>query len=124
MFKLLKGSRMAALLATVLLASGATMAQTTAGGQAAGSAASAATVPAASSPSAADLDTVRKMFGERFPGVKIDGVKHTPFPDLFEVQIGMDLLYTDGRVNYIMQGALIDAQTRRDLTAEGIERLS
>jgi thiol:disulfide interchange protein DsbC len=129
MFKLLKGSRMAALLATVLLASGAAMAQATAGGQAAGASASAATMqaataPAASAGSAADLETVRKRFGERFPGVKIDGVRHTPFPDVFEVQIGMDLLYTDGRVNYIMQGALIDAQTRRDLTAESLERLS
>src|SRR3546814_20417436 len=65
-----------------------------------------------------------KSFQERFPGVDIVVVKRTRFPGLFEVQIGMDLLYTDGNVDYLMQGSLIDAKSRTDLTAERLDALS
>jgi thiol:disulfide interchange protein DsbC len=119
MFKPLKVGRIAALVAGVLLVSGAAMAQTTSA-----EAATKLAVAAAPAASAGDTETVRKMFMERFPGVQVEAVKHTPFPNVFEVQIGMDLLYTDGQVNYVMQGSLIDAQTRRDLTAENLEKLS
>ncbi len=67
---------------------------------------------------------IRKGFAERFPGIDITEVRPTPFPGLFEVQIGMDLLYTDAKVNYILQGALVDARTRADLTAQRLEKLA
>lgn len=135
MFKRSKGRWVAALAASVSLATGMSMAQTASAQAAPTKVVSTGAVPAekmsavaistgAASTAAVDVETVRKMFTERFPGVKVDAVKSTPFPGLFEVQIGMDLLYTDGRVDYVMQGSLIDAQTRRDLTAESLEKLS
>lgn len=69
-------------------------------------------------------DTVRKSFEERFPGIDVTVVHRTPFPGLFEVQIGMDVLYTDAKVDYVLQGSLVDTKTRRDLTAERLEELS
>lgn len=69
-------------------------------------------------------ESIRKSFTERFPGIEIANVKTTPFPGLFEVQIGMDLLYTDANVSYILQGSLVDAKTRKDLTAQRLEQLS
>lgn len=69
-------------------------------------------------------ENLRKSFQERFPGVEIAGIKSTPFPGLFELQIGMDLLYTDADANYILQGSLIDAKSRTDLTAKRLEQLS
>ncbi len=69
-------------------------------------------------------ESIRKGFAERFPGVDITDVRPTPFPDLFEVQIGMDLLYTDAKVDYILQGSLVNAKTREDLTAQRLEKLS
>lgn len=69
-------------------------------------------------------ESVRKGFAERFPGIDITDVKPTPFPGLFEIQIGMDLLYTDAKVDYILQGSLVDAKTRRDLTAQRLEKLA
>lgn len=69
-------------------------------------------------------ESIRKGFAERFPGIEISDVNPTPFPGLFEVQIGMDLLYTDANVDYILQGSLVDAKTRRDLTAQRLEKLS
>ncbi|WP_371743154.1 DsbC family protein [Pollutimonas harenae] len=69
-------------------------------------------------------DSVKKSFEDRFPGIQAKEVRRTPFAGLFEVQVGMDLLYTNATADYVMQGALIDAQNRRDLTAERLEELS
>lgn len=69
-------------------------------------------------------DQVRKGFEERFPGLPVTEVSPTPFSGLFEIRIGTDLLYVDGEVNYVLQGSLIDAQTRSDLTAKRIAKLS
>lgn len=85
---------------------------------------SAAPAQTLSTQASADPQSVRQAFNQRFPGLNIDAVKPTPFPGLYEVQIGMDLVYVDADVHYILQGSLIDAQTRRDLTAERLEDLS
>ncbi len=80
--------------------------------------------PAAASRDTSTSESVRKSFEERFPGVEAKNVRPTPFPGLFEVQVGMDLLYTNATADYVLQGALIDAKNRRDLTAERLEDLS
>ncbi len=67
---------------------------------------------------------VRQAFEQRFPGLGITEVSTTPFAGLFEIRIGTDMLYVDGGVNYVLQGALIDAKTRSDLTAERVANLS
>ena len=36
----------------------------------------------------------------------------------------MDLIYTDEKVTWVMEGPLIDAMTRRDVTRESQEKLS
>jgi thiol:disulfide interchange protein DsbC len=74
-------------------------------------------------PTAQQTQTITKAFETRFPGIHVDGVRLTPMSGLFEVQVGLDLLYTDAQVNYVLQGSLIDAKARRDLTAERLEVL-
>lgn len=69
-------------------------------------------------------EQVRKGFEERFPGLGVTEVSSTPFQGLFEIRIGTDLLYVDEEVNYVLQGSLIDAKSRRDLTAQRIAALS
>lgn len=69
-------------------------------------------------------EQVRKGFEERFPGLGLTEVSPTPFEGLFEIRIGTDLLYVDSEVNYVLQGSLIDARSRRDLTAQRIAKLS
>ncbi len=69
-------------------------------------------------------ESVQRAFVERFPGIQIEGVRPTPFPNLYEVQIGEDLVYTDAQVGFVMQGALVDARTRTDLTAQRIQQLT
>ncbi|HLT98147.1 MAG TPA: DsbC family protein [Burkholderiaceae bacterium] len=67
---------------------------------------------------------VRSKFDERFPGLGVTEVTTTPFPGLFEVRIGTDFLYVDQEVNYVLQGSLIDAKSRRDLTAKRVTEIS
>jgi thiol:disulfide interchange protein DsbC len=62
-------------------------------------------------------------FESRFPGIHVDLVRGTPMPGLYEIQVGMDLLYSDADANYVLQGSLIDARSRTDLTAERLEVL-
>ncbi|MYN14042.1 thioredoxin fold domain-containing protein [Pusillimonas sp. TS35] len=85
-------------------------------------------VPERAAPAQADsqvaLDGVKKAFEKRFPEVDVGGVAGTPFAGLYEIRLGNDLVYVDRDVNYIMQGTLIDAQRRLDLTAERLEALS
>lgn len=68
--------------------------------------------------------TIRKNLGERVPQLgKIDEISKTPMPGLFEVRVGTDILYTDAEGNFLIQGALIDARARRNLTEERMEKL-
>lgn len=69
-------------------------------------------------------ESVRLAFEARFPGVQVDAVKPTPFEGLYEVQLGKDLLYADAQVNYVIQGALIDAKSRIDLTAQRLDEIN
>ena len=60
---------------------------------------------------------VQKRFVERFDNTPVVAVRRTPY-GLFEVQLGMDLVYTDELVSFVIDGTLIDAKTRRDVTRE------
>ena len=68
-------------------------------------------------------DAVKDRFRQRFSGMDVTAVRRTPY-GLFEVQLGMDLIYTDEKVTWVMEGPLIDAMTRRDVTRESQEKLS
>ncbi|ARP92103.1 disulfide bond formation protein DsbC [Bordetella genomosp. 9] len=69
-----------------------------------------------------DADAVAARFHERFPDLNVTAVRRTPY-GLFEVQVGMDLIYTDASVGWVMEGPLIDAVTRRDVTRERQEQI-
>jgi thiol:disulfide interchange protein DsbC len=68
-------------------------------------------------------DAIKDKFSQRF-AAQVTAVRRTPYSGVFEVQIGMDLVYTDQAVTWVMQGPLIDAMTRRDVTAERLQQLS
>ena len=82
--------------------------------------AAAATAPAAA-PTAAE-NTVKKLFPDRVGAVAIDSVTRTP-SGLYEVRSGSDLLYTDDKVSFVLDGTLIDAATKRNVTRERVEKL-
>ena len=71
---------------------------------------------------AADTGRVAALFQQRFPDLAVSAVRLTPY-GLYEVQVGMDLIYTDANVGWVMEGPLIDAATRRDVTRERQEQI-
>lgn len=83
-----------------------------------------ATAPAIKQPMISDpgADAVKTRFAQRFPDMEVTAVRRTPYGP-FEVQVGMDLVYTDENVTWVMEGPLIDAATRRDVTKENQEKL-
>jgi thiol:disulfide interchange protein DsbC len=87
-----------------------------------------ATPPAVAAAAAASAEdakaaAVKKLFAERFNNPPIVGVRSTPY-GLYEVQLGTDLVYTDEKVNFVLDGTLIDAKTRRDITRERQDELA
>lgn len=80
-------------------------------------------VVTATAPTPEQVQAITQAFQQRFPGIQVDAIRLTPMGGLYEVQVGMDLVYTDAQVDYVLQGSLIDAKARRDLTAERLEAL-
>lgn len=66
---------------------------------------------------------VLERFKERFGNMPVGNVRKLPY-GLYEIQLGNSLLYTDELVQFVMDGHLIDAATRTDLTEERLEQLS
>ncbi|NYT67272.1 DsbC family protein [Pusillimonas noertemannii] len=67
---------------------------------------------------------VKAAFEKEFPGISLDSVKPTRFADIYELRIGSDLLYTNAGVEYVLQGSLIDARNKEDLTAKSLDELT
>ncbi|HYG44891.1 MAG TPA: DsbC family protein [Bordetella sp.] len=65
---------------------------------------------------------VKERFAQRFNELNVTAVRRTPY-GIFEIQLGGDLVYTDEKVTWVMEGPLIDAMTRRDVTRERQEKL-
>ncbi|MDO9025681.1 DsbC family protein [Zwartia sp.] len=81
-----------------------------------------ATAAAAGTTDAKSL-AVQKLFAQRFDNPPITAVRPTPY-GLYEVQLGMDLVYTDENVTFVFDGILIDAKTRQDYTRERQDAIS
>jgi thiol:disulfide interchange protein DsbC len=74
----------------------------------------------------ADEATIRKNLAARLPEgfSQIDEVRATPMPGLYEVRTGTALFYTDANGDWVLQGSLIDARARKNLTEERLNKLT
>ena len=68
---------------------------------------------------------IRKNLKERMPQIqRIDEVRRTPMPGLFEVRVdGTDIYYTDASGHFLLQGQLIDTRNQRNLTEERLQKI-
>ncbi len=74
---------------------------------------------------AAQEATLRKTLTDRLPGMpKIDEIRRTPMTGLFEIRMGLDIVYTDATGGFLIQGQLMDTRTRQDLTQERLDKLN
>ncbi len=73
----------------------------------------------------ANEEVIRKSIAERLPNFpKIDEVRPTPLPGIFEIRIGSDIRYTDAQGLYLFEGDLVDLRTKRSLTQERVDKLT
>jgi len=72
----------------------------------------------------AQLQAVQTAFAQRFGNVAVSAVRRTPFAGLFEVQLGVNLVYTDAQARYVLDGVLIDAASRQNLTEARLQALA
>lgn len=66
----------------------------------------------------ADEKTVKETLIKAMPNLQIDSIKPSPIQGIFEVTLGGDIVYVSDDGKYLLQGRLIDTQTRTDLTEE------
>ena len=72
----------------------------------------------------ADEASVKQTFLQRFPNSNIDSVAKTPIAGLYEVLSDGRIWYADEEVNYVIQGTLVEAKTRRNITSERLGKLT
>lgn len=51
-------------------------------------------------------------------------VQPTDYANLYEVQLGGNIVYTNEKAEFVLAGNLVDAKTKRDVTTERIEEIS
>lgn len=64
----------------------------------------------------ASEEVVRERMKTLIPGVTPDTVVETPVRNVFEVRFGTQILYMSGDGKYVLQGNLVDTETRTNLT--------
>lgn len=68
---------------------------------------------------------IRKSLAERLAGLpKVEEVKPSAMPGLWELRIGNEIRYTDATGSYLIEGDLIDLKTRKNLTEERVAKIT
>ena len=74
----------------------------------------------AAAAASANEAVIRKVMGDKLGGVRIESVKETPIPGIFEVRYksdrGSEAIYSNANATYVLFGNLIDVSTGRNLT--------
>ncbi len=77
---------------------------------------------------AADVDAgteekIRSSLAVLLPGLRPDTIRATPVDNLYEVAFGMRLVYLTGDGRFLLQGKLIDLETRTEITERRMSEL-
>ena len=76
-------------------------------------------------PALANEAVIRKAFTERMPTApKIDEVRPSPVPGLWEVRIGNEVRYTDPTGSFLVEGEIYDLKAKKNLTEERVAQLN
>jgi thiol:disulfide interchange protein DsbC len=80
---------------------------------------------AACLPALANEAAIRKSLLERMPNApKIDEVRPSAMPGLWELHIGNEVRYTDPTGSFLIEGDLIDLKAKKNLTEERVNQLN
>jgi thiol:disulfide interchange protein DsbC len=79
---------------------------------------------AKSDAAAKELAAVKQLLEAKFPGAPIRNVSKSPYFGLYEAQLDERMLYTDGKVNYVIVGSVYDTATRTNLTEKRLKAMN
>lgn len=75
--------------------------------------------------SVADEASLKKAIEAAYPKFKVESVTKTPYPGLYEVFMGGQIVYADEKLNFLIaEGRLVDPKTKKDITGERLEELT
>lgn len=86
--------------------------------------AAAACLLAGSTLAGADEASVRKAFTTRFPKAQVQSVTKLPVLNLYEIVVEGEVLYTDEKFEYLVDGSIIATKTMTNLTEQRKRKLS
>jgi len=66
----------------------------------------------------AEPDRVRQALAQALPGMEPDGIAESVVPGLYEVTFGPQVVYVSKDGRYLIQGAIMELDSQRNLTAE------
>jgi thiol:disulfide interchange protein DsbC len=66
---------------------------------------------------------IRNSLAVLLPGLRPDTIRATPVDNLYEVAFGMRLVYLTGDGRFLLQGKLIDLETRSEITEARLSEL-
>lgn len=78
---------------------------------------SVASLPVFAAESQSEADRVRQNLKVLLPDVEVTSLSPSPLPGLYEVVVDMDVVYVTADGRYLIQGSIIDLETRDNLTA-------
>jgi thiol:disulfide interchange protein DsbC len=67
---------------------------------------------------------VKKLLEQKFPGAQVSNVSKTDYFGLYEAMVEDKLIYTDQKANYIVVGAIYDANSKVNLTDARMRKLT
>lgn len=71
-----------------------------------------------------EMAAVKAQLELKFPGATIGNVAKSPYFGLYEAQFDDRIVYTDAKVDYVLVGAVYDANTKRNLTDARLRQLN
>ncbi len=81
-------------------------------------------LPSAAQTSTPTPSSMAERLQSLYPATRFGAVNTTPWPGVFEVVMGANLVYVDESGQYFLFGHLYDMKTQRDLTAERKDTLA
>ncbi len=80
-------------------------------------------VLARSEADAAAADKIRNSLSVLLPGLVPDSIRETPVANLYEVTFGTRIVYTTPDGRYLLQGKIVDLETRTEITDKRLAEL-
>ncbi len=69
-------------------------------------------------------DKLKSTLQARIPDIQIKSISKAPIAGLYEVNVGTQMIYTDGSGDYVIAGDLLDTKTRTNLSEAHLAELN